>query len=1310
MVAVYAVPLGLYLHERRWLSRLIAPTLGMMRRCPLYLLAAIALLAGKMTVVGSTKTNRTNSVEIELGDRIGNVINENLNGDAGGEPQESGGDGLTGVVSVRTFDPTQLCFTGIDVSTNGIDLHVHCPTNIALPENALDVYGASALELRDWRLLVSYAVSDTNSVIPVHWDDVPGYSVTNTPSRYFFAVGTRTDTDGDGLYDAFEHFVTDTAADNPDTDFDGLADYEELNRGLNPLDCDDAIQDPDCDGIPTLYEIRNGTNPNVSDYALAPKILAGGSGGLSLRAAFASSSPYSIIEIAPGMHQGPDWTGLWFPSHPVMVTGPYNGNGQSAIIRHGGQGDLAAFYMDKAFCTHTFVQNFTLDMAPSPARFLAGFWCGGNLPFAGESVSATFNNVIVRLAASDAINVGWFLRHANKAKMNISGCVVNANGASCARGVYAIDASPLRIENCSFINFPPDGEKASYGIQLETTKMNWGGAVSNSPVEIVNCLFDASFSNAWTIAPLENGVTYDVNLHHSLMPLPPTNRFAGVSMIYTNAMTWISGLLDFDSPAIATGIPPTISTKDYHGQPRGTTPDIGAYQYIEFENVAIDTDGDGLADYDEIYTFGTDPTLYDTDGDGLGDGWEREHGSNPLDNASTFASFTISVKYGKSMIPGTTNYVAYGFSPTGWETNGLFHTSSTTSRSFGILLSGGSLHAKLFCDINRNGVYDGEADLLLVKPVVIREGGTTVTFEVGDSDGDGPGDLFEYQHGSDPQNPKSKWVMANVSVTNKDVGNNDVTNYLAYGFSNVGWEANGVVPFCPKLPNAQPFAFETTNGLAYAKVFRDFNRNGVYEPGIDALHIASLTISEKAEDRTITIGDADGDGVPDAQEQAEGTDVLNRRAFCCDVSAKICNCFAGTNHISAALATNVTGVVEPVTPVTLATNSFMYIDFQHLSFTNAPGFYIVFFDDMNTNGIRDADETLSYSGAILTNHTTILELEMRRGDFDRDSDGILDRCEVEWGLDPQNADDAFVDSDGDGLINLHEYWMGCDRNVPDGTNTLPSIMARSIDDRLVGKDPEETLPIYANYETVTSPYDLVPNTNCWAYGMDFSCRSVWNSINLGDAHHRWYTTTAISPRHVVMGAHFWTRVNSIHYFMGTDGNVYARTLTRKKTLSTGGLDTDIEIGLLDSDLPPEVVPAKLLPSGFERYIHNGRGLPVITLNQKLSAYVMELNAMPICRLGNSASTVSCQVSRFPNRELFYREVIKGDSSSPRFLLAGNQLVLIHVLWRGGRGSGTLLSHYANDIQQAMDQLCPGYTLDFFDCSNYPEIQVDWRDK
>lgn len=46
---------------------------------------------------------------------------------------------------------------------------------------------------------------------------------------------------------------------------------------------------------------------------------------------------------------------------------------------------------------------------------------------------------------------------------------------------------------------------------------------------------------------------------------------------------------------------------------------------------AIDTDGDNIADEDELNIYGTDPYAWDTDGDGLGDGEEVfGYGTNPL--------------------------------------------------------------------------------------------------------------------------------------------------------------------------------------------------------------------------------------------------------------------------------------------------------------------------------------------------------------------------------------------------------------------------------------------------------------------------------------------------------------------------------------------------------------------------------------------------------------------------------------------------------------------------------------------------------
>lgn len=47
--------------------------------------------------------------------------------------------------------------------------------------------------------------------------------------------------------------------------------------------------------------------------------------------------------------------------------------------------------------------------------------------------------------------------------------------------------------------------------------------------------------------------------------------------------------------------------------------------------VKADTDSDGLSDYDEIFIYKTNPTLADSDGDGALDGWEVENGYSPLE-------------------------------------------------------------------------------------------------------------------------------------------------------------------------------------------------------------------------------------------------------------------------------------------------------------------------------------------------------------------------------------------------------------------------------------------------------------------------------------------------------------------------------------------------------------------------------------------------------------------------------------------------------------------------------------------------------
>ncbi|MCB1875956.1 MAG: carboxypeptidase regulatory-like domain-containing protein [Chromatiales bacterium] len=73
------------------------------------------------------------------------------------------------------------------------------------------------------------------------------------------------DSDGDGLTDGEEVFVTNTNPTNPDSDADGISDGLEVDFGLDPNDGADALGDRDGDGLTNSDEIARGTDLNEPD-------------------------------------------------------------------------------------------------------------------------------------------------------------------------------------------------------------------------------------------------------------------------------------------------------------------------------------------------------------------------------------------------------------------------------------------------------------------------------------------------------------------------------------------------------------------------------------------------------------------------------------------------------------------------------------------------------------------------------------------------------------------------------------------------------------------------------------------------------------------------------------------------------------------------------------------------------------------------------------------------------------------------------------------------------------------------------------
>lgn len=58
------------------------------------------------------------------------------------------------------------------------------------------------------------------------------------------------------------------------------------------------------------------------------------------------------------------------------------------------------------------------------------------------------------------------------------------------------------------------------------------------------------------------------------------------------------------------------------------------------------------------------------------------------------------------------------------------------------------------------------------------------------------------------------------------------------------------------------------------------------------------------------------------------------------------------------------------------------------------------------------------------------------GPRDTDGDGITDRQEITWGMNPNDADDVYLDPDGDGFPTLYEFENGTDPTDADSTPEL----------------------------------------------------------------------------------------------------------------------------------------------------------------------------------------------------------------------------------------------------------------------------------
>ena len=249
----------------------------------------------------------------------------------------------------------------------------------------------------------------------------------------------------------------------------------------------------------------------------------------------------------------------------------------------------------------------------------------------------------------------------------------------------------------------------------------------------------------------------------------------------------------------------------------------------------------------------------------------------------------------------------------------------------------------------------------------------------------------------------------------------------------------------------------------------------------------------------------------------------------------------------------------------------------------------------------------------------------------------------------------------------------------------------SMAERIAGVDPAVCLSRFVDYPPSKGKLGFPrclwekpfpAKEKFWLKDVDFSCVSPWT-----DESGTLRAGTLISKRHVIFAKHFplWKGVRIL--FVDGEGDVCPCRVAATKPLEK----CDIMIGSLDYEVTPNIHPAKILPEDYAKWIGDGKGLPIVTFNQREQALLSECRGITSNFVSNAASTNA-------NWKTLGGKIVVGDSGNPAFLLIGNERILLYCLFSGGAGHGPSVFGWRKEIQKVMDELCPGYKLESFDFS------------
>ncbi len=246
---------------------------------------------------------------------------------------------------------------------------------------------------------------------------------------------------------------------------------------------------------------------------------------------------------------------------------------------------------------------------------------------------------------------------------------------------------------------------------------------------------------------------------------------------------------------------------------------------------------------------------------------------------------------------------------------------------------------------------------------------------------------------------------------------------------------------------------------------------------------------------------------------------------------------------------------------------------------------------------------------------------------------------------------------------------------------LATHAGNQIDSRILGASTSTDYKLFSTTGTNASSV-WVRNASIWTNNgtdIDWTGISPYNSF--GGLHR---PGTLISPRHIIMATHYSITPGATITFVDNTNIAYDRTVTAVRSIG----DTDISVGLLDSDVPSSVTYYPImsqtnLEAVFKKYQPTTYDVPIVVFDQDKNTIVRSLHDIVPGSIFHHSYTSG-------SRSVFSQAIVGGDSGNPAFLLVDNRPVLLFA--HESTSASHSYGYYISEINSAMTALGGGYQV------------------